>query len=80
MRTYLSLVASLLGVVYGTPFENTEQNITSPLINGNPFQGVQIYANSFYAKEVEAAVKQISDPGLAAKAKKVADIPSFYWL
>jgi cellulose 1,4-beta-cellobiosidase len=80
MKGYLTLVASLLSAVGGTPFENIERNVTSTSVTENPFQGVQIYANSFYAKEVDAAVTKIGNPGLAAKAKKVATIPSFYWL
>jgi hypothetical protein len=39
-----------------------------------------MYANNFYAKEVEEAVKRISDQGLAQKARKAASMPSFYWL
>jgi cellulose 1,4-beta-cellobiosidase len=48
--------------------------------NTNVFKQYTLHANSFYRAEVEAAVKQISDPTLAAKAAKVADVGSFLWL
>ena len=47
---------------------------------GNPFSAGTLYANSFYASEVAAAIPQLSDPSLAAKASAVAKTPSFYWL
>jgi cellulase/cellobiase CelA1 len=81
MKSYLAL-ASVLVTVCASPletFENVAYN-ASAIQAGNPFQGAQMYANSFYAKEVEEALKQISDPSLAEKAKKAATIPSFYWL
>ena len=40
----------------------------------------QLYLSPYYADEVLAAVQQISDSTLAAKAAKVADIPTFIWL
>ncbi|KAL2115474.1 hypothetical protein VTJ04DRAFT_9729 [Mycothermus thermophilus] len=46
----------------------------------NVFRQYTLHANSFYRAEVEAAVRQISDPTLAAKAAKVADVGSFLWL
>ena len=39
-----------------------------------------MYLSPYYADEVSAAVQQISDSTLAAKAAKVADIPTFIWL
>lgn len=41
---------------------------------------MQIYLSPYYAAEVAAAAKQISDPTLAAKAASVANIPTFTWL
>jgi cellulose 1,4-beta-cellobiosidase len=46
----------------------------------NVWKKYTLHANSFYRKEVEAAVEQISDSSLAAAAKKVADVGSFLWL
>jgi cellulose 1,4-beta-cellobiosidase len=68
--------------VVAFPFLNVEVTKNNDTVSqaGNPFAGAQLYANSFYAKEVEEAVKRISDPILAEKAKKAASIPSFFWL
>jgi cellulose 1,4-beta-cellobiosidase len=82
MRGYLAIAATVFGLASATPFE-TFDNVAynaSAIQAGNPFQGVQMYANSFYAKEVEDAVKQMSDSSLTAKARKAATTPSFYWL
>lgn len=46
----------------------------------NVWKKYTLHPNSFYRAEVEAAVAQISDPSLAAKAAKVADVGSFLWL
>jgi cellulose 1,4-beta-cellobiosidase len=46
----------------------------------NVWKKYTLHPNSYYRKEVEAAVAQISDPDLAAKAKKVADVGTFLWL
>lgn len=49
--------------------------------NGNPFEGVQLYANNYYRSEVHTlAIPQITDPALKAAASKVAEVPSFQWL
>jgi cellulose 1,4-beta-cellobiosidase len=54
---------------------------TSPVtLSGNPFAGRSIYANKFYASEVNAAVALITDSTLKAKAAKVANIGTFLWL
>ena len=64
----LGLIAATSAVPQGTS-SNT----------GNPFAGKTWYVNNHYGDEVRAAVKNISDPTLAAKAAKVAQIPTFYW-
>jgi len=46
----------------------------------NVFRQYTLHANNFYRSEVEAAAAQISDPTLAAKALKVADVGSFLWI
>ncbi|KAJ9144406.1 Glucanase [Coniochaeta hoffmannii] len=48
--------------------------------SGNPFSGVQMWANNYYASEVlNLAVPSLSG-ALAAKASAVAKVPSFQWL
>ena len=39
-----------------------------------------MYLSPYYASEISAAVAQISDATTAAKAAKVASIPTFIWL
>ena len=82
MKSYLAIAASVLVTVCASPFETLENEAynASAIQAGNPFAGAQMYANSFYAKQVEDALKNLSDPSLASKAKKAATIPSFYWL
>jgi len=47
----------------------------------NPYTSdYTIWLSPFYAQEVAAAVKNISDATIAAKAAKVANIPTFTWL
>lgn len=48
--------------------------------SGNPFEGVQMWANNYYASEVlNLAVPSLSGD-MAAKASAVAKVPSFQWL
>lgn len=41
---------------------------------------MQVYLSPYYAAEVAAAAKNITDATIAAKALKVAKIPTFIWL
>jgi len=49
---------------------------TTATYTGNPFSGVNMWANSFYASEVSA----YAVPTLGANAAKVAKVPSFQWI
>jgi cellulose 1,4-beta-cellobiosidase len=46
----------------------------------NPFSGCTLHANSEYAKEVNAALANMTDTSLAAKASAVAKVGTFLWL
>lgn len=46
---------------------------------GNPYPGYDVWLTPYYASEVSAAAAAITDPALAAKALKVAEIPTFTW-
>ncbi|QRV87995.1 glycoside hydrolase family 6 protein [Ceratobasidium sp. AG-Ba] len=46
----------------------------------NPYVGYSVYLSPYYAAEIKAAVATIKDSTLAAKAAKVANIPTFTWL
>lgn len=47
---------------------------------GNPFSGVQMWANNYYASEVKNIAIPKMTGTLAAKASAVAKVPSFQWL
>ncbi|KAI0160011.1 1, 4-beta cellobiohydrolase [Hypoxylon sp. FL1284] len=80
------LVAALSSAALAAPLEGTEPTATTASTatkangaaewSGNPFSGVSMWANSFYASEVsESAV-----PVLGAGAEAVAKVPSFMWI
>jgi cellulose 1,4-beta-cellobiosidase len=47
---------------------------------GNPFEGVDLWANEYYASEIHSlAVPQLSG-ALATAAAKVAEVPTFQWM
>ncbi|KAI1099831.1 carbohydrate-binding module family 1 [Jackrogersella minutella] len=56
--------------------------ITAPAVSGtaswsgNPFSGINMWANSYYASEVSASAV----PSLGAGAAAVAEVPGFMWL
>ncbi|KAF5022834.1 hypothetical protein F66182_5128 [Fusarium sp. NRRL 66182] len=48
--------------------------------SGNPYSGVNLWANSYYRSEVSnLAIPQLSG-AMATAAAKVADVPSFQWM
>ncbi|KAL1843761.1 hypothetical protein VTK73DRAFT_2737 [Phialemonium thermophilum] len=47
---------------------------------GNPFSGVQLWANSYYASEISASAIPSLTGAMATKAAAVAKVPSFQWL
>lgn len=53
---------------------------TPVTLSGNPFVSRSIFANPFYASEVNSAAAEITDTALAAAALKVADIGTFQWM
>jgi cellulose 1,4-beta-cellobiosidase len=48
--------------------------------SSNPFTNNTLYANSYYAAEVTAAVANMTDATLAAQAAKVGAVGSFKWI
>jgi len=47
---------------------------------GNPYTGASVFLNPEYAAEVKAAAALITDSTVSAKALKVANIPTFWWI
>ncbi|KFY43669.1 hypothetical protein V494_01874 [Pseudogymnoascus sp. VKM F-4513 (FW-928)] len=46
----------------------------------NPFADNTLYANSYYADEITAAIANMTDATLIAQAQKVAEVGSFKWI
>lgn len=53
---------------------------TTASYSGNPFQGVNQWANSYYASEVSSLAIPSLSAAMATKAAAVAKVPSFQWL
>ncbi len=53
---------------------------TTASYSGNPFSGVQLWANDYYASEVSSLAIPSLSAALATKAAAVAKVPSFQWL
>ncbi|GKT67108.1 cellobiohydrolase II [Colletotrichum tofieldiae] len=47
---------------------------------GNPFAGVDLWANSYYASEITTLAIPSLSPALATAAAKVAKVPTFMWM
>lgn len=54
--------------------------IESRATRANPFLGHKMYANPQYSNEVMTSSVPKLSTELAAKAKVIADVPSFFWL
>jgi cellulose 1,4-beta-cellobiosidase len=48
--------------------------------SGNPFAGKQIYANPYYASEIQSLAIPSLPSSLVAKASAVAKLGTFVWL
>ncbi|ORX48382.1 cellulosomal glycoside hydrolase family 6 exoglucanase Cel6A [Piromyces finnis] len=77
------------GIVSGsTPSTggNTSYDDSNPSIgsqythSGNPFAGHKFFINPYYTAEVDAAIAQMSDSSLIAKAEKMKEYSNAIWL
>jgi cellulose 1,4-beta-cellobiosidase len=62
---------------------NEEVNVTPGeqyTHNGNPFSDVEFFINPYYTAEVDAAIAQMSDSSLIAKAEKMKTYSNAIWL
>lgn len=81
----LALAASAMAAPSATTKEQPRQagacsSAVSLDAKTNVFKKYTLHPNDFYRSEVDAAAEQISDPSLAAAAKKVGDVGSFLWM
>ncbi|GIJ84027.1 hypothetical protein Asppvi_002860 [Aspergillus pseudoviridinutans] len=63
-----------------SPAPTTAPPATTAAAHGNPFEGHQLYANPYYASEVENLAIPSLTGSLVAKASAVAKVPSFVWM
>ncbi|QRW00057.1 glycoside hydrolase family 6 protein [Ceratobasidium sp. AG-Ba] len=79
--TSVTSVTRTVSVTSGTASATSVPPPTSTVgPSDNPYSSdYTVWLSPYYAAEVAAAVKNISDSTLAAKAAKVANIPTFTW-
>ena len=53
---------------------------TTAAAAGNPFSGVALYANPYYASEISTSAIPSLTGAMATKAAEVAKVPTFVWL
>lgn len=53
---------------------------TTAAASGNPFSGVALYANPYYASEISSLAMPSLTGAMATKAAAVAKVPTFVWL
>jgi cellulose 1,4-beta-cellobiosidase len=53
---------------------------TTVAVAGNPFAGVQLYANPYYSSEIFTSAIPSLTASLAVKASAVAKVGTFVWL
>lgn len=61
------------------PTSTTGGGGTTP-VAGNPFSGVAMYANPYYASEISTLAIPSLSAAQATAAAKVAKVPTFVWL
>lgn len=64
----------------GTPTTSVPSGSTTVAAVGNPFSGVALYANPYYASEISASAIPSLTGAMATKAAAVAKVPTFFWL
>ncbi|KAK7040923.1 hypothetical protein VNI00_009519 [Paramarasmius palmivorus] len=78
MRSTAFKLFLLAGAV--SPFTLVQSRVvkrdTPVPVEGNPYDGYTVYLSPPYANKVDAAVVNITDPGLQAKALEVKEVPT----
>lgn len=80
----IALAVSYAGVVLAAPAGDLEKRATpcaaAVTLTGNAFAKNTLWANTYYAAEVNAAIASMSDASLKAKASTVAKTGTFFWM
>lgn len=83
---YLSLAVatSCAGSVLAAPAGEVQKRATAcsaaVTLTGNAFATNTLWANTYYAAEVNAAISGMTDSSLKAKASTVAKTGTFFWM
>lgn len=64
----------------GTPVTTAAPGGTTVAAAGNPFSGIAMYANPYYASEISSLAIPSLTGAMATKAAAVAKVPTFVWL
>jgi len=73
-------VTTTAGSTPGTTTTGSSPGTTPAPVVGNPFSGVGLYANPYYASEISTlAIPSLTGP-MATKAAAVAKVGTFVWL
>ncbi|KAF8863659.1 hypothetical protein BDZ45DRAFT_583501 [Acephala macrosclerotiorum] len=66
--------------VAGTKTTSVSGGSTIVTASGNPFSGVALYANPYYASEISTSAIPSLSGAMATKAAAAANVPTFVWL
>jgi cellulose 1,4-beta-cellobiosidase len=82
-----SIAVALTGyaaTVMAAPSGQLEQRATActsaVTLSGNAFASNTLWANTYYAAEVNAAISSMTDTSLKAKASTIAKTGTFFWM
>lgn len=74
------MAAAAVGALLAAPALVAISSVPAVALEDNPFVGAGQYVNPDWAASVEAAAAQVSDPGLAADMRAIADEPTSVWM
>lgn len=78
--TSVTSATSAKSTTTGTGTATSSGSATTGTVVGNPFSGMALYANPYYASEISTSAIPSLTGAMATKAAAVADVPTFVWL
>lgn len=63
-----------------SPTETAAAGTITAAAAGNPFEGVALYVNPYYASEISTSAIPSLTGAMATAAANVANVPTFVWL
>ncbi len=71
---------TLTTAVGSSPTDTAVAGSITAAAAGNPFAGVALYANPYYASEISTSAIPSLTGAMATAAANVANVPTFVWL